>query len=45
MVAHNVHGNVGRVEEGRNIMLLFGSIIQQFAVDHSGKDITGLGRW
>ena len=26
-------------------MLLFGSLIQRFEVDHSGKDDTGLGIW
>ena len=45
MVAHNVHKNVGKVQEGGTSMLLFGSLIQQFAVNHSGKDNTGLGRW
>ena len=45
VVAHNVHENVGRVQEGGASMLLFGSLIQKFAVDHSGKDNTGLGRW
>ena len=45
MVAHNVHENVGRVKEGGTSMLLFGSLIQQFEVDHSGKDDTGSGRW
>ena len=45
VVAHNVHKNVGRVQEGGASMLLFGSLIQQFDVDHSGKDDTGLGRW
>ena len=45
VVAHNVHKNVGRVQEGGISMLLFGSLIQQFDVDHSGKDDTGLGRW
>ena len=45
VVAHNVHENVGRVQEGGMSMLLFGSLIQQFDVDHSGKDDTGLGRW
>ena len=45
MVAHNVHKNVGRVQEGGTRMLLFGSIIQQFDVDNSGKDDTGLGIW
>ena len=45
VVAHNVHENVGRVQEGGASMLLFGSLIQQFDVDHSGKDDKGLGRW
>ena len=45
VVAHNFHKNVGRVKEGGTSMLLFGSIIQQFDVDHSGKDVTALGRW
>ena len=45
VVAHNVHEHVGRVQEGEGSMLLFGSLIQKFAVDHSGKDNTGLGRW
>ena len=45
MVAQNVHENEGRVQEGGRSMLLFGSLIQQFDVDHLGKDDTGLGRW
>ena len=46
MGAHNVHKNVGRVQEGGGMsMLLFGSLIQQYDVYHSGKDDTGLGRW
>ena len=45
VVAHNVHENIGRLQEGGTNMLLFGSLIQQFSVDHSGKDDTGLGRW
>ena len=45
VVAHNVHKNVGRVQEGGMSMLLFGSLIQQFDVDHSGKYDTGLVRW
>ena len=44
VVAHNIHENVGRVQEGGSSMLLFGSLIQQFDADHSGKDDTGLGR-
>ena len=42
MVAHNVHKNGGRVQEGGTSMLLFGSPIQKFDVYHSGKDYTGL---
>ena len=45
VVAHNVHENVGTVQEGGTSMILFRSLIQQFDVDHSGKDDTGLGRW
>ena len=46
MVAHNVHENVGRVQEGGGgNMILFGSLIQTFDVDHSGKDDTGFVRW
>ena len=45
MVDHNVHKNVGRVQEGGKSMLLFGSLIQQFDAGHSGKDDTVLGRW
>ena len=45
VVAHNVHENVGRVQEGGASMLLFGSLIQQFDVDHSGKDDKGIGSW
>ena len=45
MVANIVHKTLGRVQEGGTSMLLFGSLIQQFAVDHSRKDNTGLGRW
>ena len=45
VVAHNVHKKLGRIQEGGTSMLMFGSLIQQFDVDHSGKDDTGLGRW
>ena len=45
VVAHNVHENVSRVQEGGTSMILFGSLIQQFDFEHSGKDDTGLGRW
>ena len=45
VVAHNVHENVGRVQEEWTNMLLFGSLIQKFDVDHSGMYDTGLERW
>ena len=45
IVAHNVHENVNRVQEGGTATLLFGPMIQHFNPDESQKDETGLGRW
>ena len=45
ITGHNVHENVGRVQQGGVSMLLYGSLIQQYDFEHSGKDDTGLGRW
>ena len=42
--AHNVHENVGRVQEGGTSMLLYGMFVDQYDFKHSGKDDTGLGR-
>jgi hypothetical protein len=45
IVAHNVHENVGRIQQGGTILLLFGHLTQQLDLNESGKDPTGLGRW
>ena len=45
IVGHNVHENVSRTQEGGVSLLLFGTLIQQYDFEHSGKDETGLGRW
>ncbi len=45
IVAHNVHENVRRVQEGGTALMLFGSSVQHFNKPESGRDETGLGRW
>ena len=45
VVAHNVHENIGRVQQGGTSLLLFGHLTEQYDHDESGKDDTGLGRW
>ncbi len=45
VVAHNVHENVGRVQQGGTSMLLFGHLTEQLDYDEMGKDTSGLGRW
>ena len=45
IAAHNVHENVGRVQEGGTRMLFYGPLVYQYGFKHSGKDGTGLGRW
>jgi hypothetical protein len=45
VVAHNVHENIGRVQEGRTSLLLFGPLTEQLENDQPGKDESGLGRW
>jgi hypothetical protein len=44
-VAHNIHKNISRVQEGVTSLLLFGALTEQLAHDEPGKDETGLGRW
>jgi hypothetical protein len=44
-VAHNVHENIGRVQQGGMSLLLFGHLSQQLDQNERGKDETGLGRW
>jgi hypothetical protein len=45
IVAHNVHENVTRVQEGGTATLLFGPMIQHLHQEETHKDETGLGRW
>ncbi len=45
VVAHNVHENLGRVQEGGTSLMAFGSIIEHIANDQPRKDEMGLGRW
>ncbi len=44
VVAHNIHENIGHVQEGGTSLLLFGALTDQLAHDQLGKDKTGLGR-
>ncbi len=45
IVAHNVHKNVGRTQQGGTSVIMFGPITEQIEHERSGKDNTGLGRW
>jgi hypothetical protein len=45
IVLHNVHENIGRVQQGGTSMLLFGHLTEQMDHNESGKDDSGLGRW
>ncbi len=45
IVAHNIHKNIGRVQERGSSLLLFGALTEQLAHDEPGKDESGLGRW
>ncbi len=45
IVAHNVHENVGKVQQGGTILILFGQLTEQLDHNKSKKDPTGLGRW
>ncbi len=38
VVAHNVHKNIGRVQEGGTSLLLFGFLTEQLKHDQPGKD-------
>ena len=43
IVAHNVHKNVGQVQQGGTSLILFGHLTDQLDHNESGKDPTGLG--
>jgi len=45
VVAHNVHEDIGKVQEGGTSMLMFGPLIEYLDMSEGGKDESGLGRW
>ncbi len=45
VVAHNVHENIGKAQEGSTCVLAFGAITEKIEADQMAKDNTGLGRW
>jgi hypothetical protein len=45
IVAHNVHKNVGRTQQGGTSVIMFGPITEQIDHERSVKVNTGLGRW
>jgi hypothetical protein len=45
VVAHNVHKNIGQVQEGGTSLMAFGTVTEYLMHDQPGKDETSLGRW
>ncbi len=45
VVAHNVHKNIGNVQEGGTSLMVIGSLSEYIKNDQPRKDETGLGRW
>ena len=45
VIAHNVHENIGRKQEGGTSMLMFGPLTEYLDMSEGGKDESGLGRW
>jgi len=47
VAAHNKHEGreLDSVQEGGTAMVLFGNLIEQFDMEESGRDESGLGRW
>jgi hypothetical protein len=43
IVAHNVHENVGKIQQGGTSLVMFGHLMQQIEGNESGKDPKGLG--
>jgi hypothetical protein len=45
VVAHNIHKNVGRTQQGgTSLLLVFGHLTEQLDHDETGN-VSGLGRW
>jgi hypothetical protein len=45
IAAHNIHENIGLIQDGGTSLLLFGPITEYLDIEQSGKDPTRLGRW
>ncbi len=45
MVAHNVHENIGKVQEGGTRLMAIRPLTEYIKHDQPGKDKTGLGQW
>jgi hypothetical protein len=45
IAAHNVHENLGQIQQGGTSLLLLGHLTEQLDFEKNGKDPTGLGRW
>ncbi len=45
IVAHNVHENIRRVQEGGTSMLMFGPLIEYLDMSEGGKGVKGLSHW
>ncbi len=44
-MAHNVHENIGRLQQGGTSLLLFGHLTKQLDKNENGKDKMGLEGW
>jgi hypothetical protein len=45
VVAHNIHENFGKVQEGGTSLMAIGPLMEYIKHDQLGRDETGLGRW
>jgi hypothetical protein len=45
IAAHNIHENIGRIQEGGTSLLMFGPTTEYQDIEQLGKDPMGLGRW
>jgi hypothetical protein len=45
VVAHNVHKNIGRVQEGGTSLIMYGPLTDHLLHEWPTRDDTGLGRW
>jgi hypothetical protein len=45
IASHNRNEDRGKFQEGGMVVMVYGNLIQQFALGESGQDKLGLGRW